>query len=325
MVSVAKIFAANIAGLYYRVSDDAFVYSHPPTLAIKCKTIRIDSQIHANELNIICDNHYFAPKFDPKSLEQCKKIGKSLSDKKYSGPLDRYINGITGVAIKTPTSSHGEAKAKKPKYYYFHQFKVGIPRREFNEEDIPALETAFTILFGQIQIKVESPDKIMEEYFQNELKWCGTCKKHIVQFEIAHGLARKHGKGNSNTDPENLYRTCFDCNRNMIDEHILHYQHKLNTEAKKKFLANDPMSRFSSRIFMDMYNTHKKLCDLGIETTELDKYSDPLDVYKSLIIKENMAVLLKEYVPDDWVLVNKKDGKAKPIKQGKNKTNCVIL
>lgn len=286
MITTAKIFAANIAEIYYRVSDDTFVCKVPLTLAIKCNVVR-DPAAHADENSVISSQSYFKPKFDHKSLEQCKKIGKALVDKKYVGPLDRYINGLTGVAIKTPAASHGEAKEKKFKYHYLRVWKIGIPKKEFVEEDIPALDAALGILFGQLKIIVESPEKIAEEYFKNELQWCGTCRKRIEHYEIAHGLARKHHQAKSNTDPENLYRTCFDCNRTMIDEHILHYQHKLDTERKQKFLANDPMSRFSSRLFVDLYAIHKKLKDLGIEG-DMDVYSDPMIIYKTLVIKENM-------------------------------------
>ena len=115
----------------------------------------------------------------------------------------------------------------------------------------------------------------------------------------------------------------------MIDEHILHYQHKLDRERKQKFLANDPMSRLGSRMMQDTYDIHKKLCDLGIEHESLNIYDDPLDVFKKLVIKENMAVLLKEYVPDDYVLVHKPSGKQKPVVD-KKKTfavnpKCVIM
>lgn len=322
MATAAKIFAANIAGIYYDVHSDSFLYKDKPVLAIKC-ALKHNDQIKSDETNVIAGDHYFRPKYDPKSIEQCKKIGKALIDKKYSGPLDRYINGLTGVPIKTPTETHGEAKAKKPKYYYLTNWKMGIPRKEFAEEDIPALMDALEILFGKIQIVIENPDKLAKEYFENELKWCGTCRKRIEQYEIAHGLARKHGKGKSNTDPENLYRTCFDCNRTMIDEHILHYQHKLDSERKEKYLSNDPKSRLGNRALKDMYEIHKKLRDLGIETEDLDKYSDPLDVYKKLVVKEAMAVLLKQYVPDDWILISKKD--AKGFKNNANTSKCCVM
>ena len=299
MITAAKIFAANIAGIYYRVSDDSFVFDSKqphPTLAVKCKIIKNDTLMQHDENNVVSNGHYFVPKFDKSSIEQCRKIGKALADKKYSGPLDRYINGLTGVAIKSPPESHGEAKAKKPKYHYLRSFKVGIPRKEFAEDDVPALDAALGILFGVQQIVINvSPDDRVKDYFENELKWCGTCYKKIEQFEIAHGLARKHHQGKSDTDPENLYRTCFDCNRTMIDEHILHYQHKLDSERKGKYYFNTPKARLGDRVMKDMYDIHKKLNSLGVESN-LNTYDDPLEIYRGLIIKNYLVSMSQNNV-----------------------------
>ena len=99
-------------------------------LAVKCNVGR-DQNAHADEFGVISSQSYFKPKFDQKSIEQCKQIGKALVDKKYSGPLDRYINGLTGVAIKTPAASHGEAKEKKLKYHYLKSWKLGTPENNF--------------------------------------------------------------------------------------------------------------------------------------------------------------------------------------------------
>jgi hypothetical protein len=330
MITTAKIFAANIAKIYYRYSDDNFVVeskSLPIALTIKCKVLHVEQASPVDENNVITNDRYFIPKFDKTSIVQCRKIGATLIDKKYSGPLDRFINGITGVAIKSPPESHGEAKAKKLKYHYLRNYKIGIPLGEFAAEDIPALDAAFGILFGVIQIKIENPEKIAQEYFEDQLKWCGTCRKRIDKFEIAHGLARKHHKGKSDTDPENLYRTCFDCNRSMTDIHILHYQHKLDVERKDRCLANDPKSRLGNRVLIDMNTIHKRLNDLGIEIEQMNIYDDPLEVYKKLIIKEGMAIILKQCIPDDYVMIGKKDlPNAKSIKQKiSNTSRCSVM
>lgn len=329
MISAAKIFAANIGGFFYRVSDDSFVCSGPVALAVKCKVIRDDKHPKADDIGVIADSHYFSGKFDRPSINACVRIGKALVDKKYTGPLDRYINGLTGVAIKSPIESHGEAKSKKAKYHYLQKWKIGVPKKEFNEEDVPALDAALTILFGPIHIVINvSPENRVKPYFDNELKWCGTCYKQIEQFEIAHGLARKHHKDKSDTDPENLYRTCFDCNRTMIDEHILHYQHKLDTERKEIYYFNTPKARLGNRVMKDMYKIHKHLIELGIED-ELDIYHDPLEVYKKLVIKEGMAVILKQCIPDDYVMISKKDAiqRTKSVKTVPKQDNskCCIL
>jgi hypothetical protein len=331
MITAGKIFAANIAKIYYRVSDDNFVVdskSLPIALTIKCKVLRVEQSVSIDENNVIHSiGDHFIPKFDKTSIERCRKIGVTLVDKKYSGPLDRYINGMTGVPIKSPPESNGEAKVKKPKYHYLRNYKIGIPIKEFAEEDIPALDAAFGILFGVVQIKIESPEKIAQDYFEDQLKWCGTCRKHIEKFEIAHGLARKHHKDKSDTDPENLYRTCFDCNRSMIDEHILHYQHKLDTDRKTKYLANDPKSRLGNRVMDDMNQIYKRLVDLGIEIDQMNVYNDPLDVYKKLVIKEGMATILKQCINDDYVVVHKKDiSKIKPGQRNQsNSSKCIIM
>lgn len=327
MATAEKIFAANIAGIYYNVESDNFICTTIPTLKISCKVLKYSdaelkqSQLHIDACNVLSRGQYFKPKFVESSIEVCKTIGNTLAEKKYAGPLDRFINAITGVAIKNPKGLvPGRAKTK-PKYYYLNIWKLGIPRKQFHEEDIKSFELALNILFGPQQLKLDDEGKA---YFESELKWCGTCKKAIEKFEIAHGLAHKHhdSKG-SDKDPENLYRCCFDCNRIMLDEHILHYQHKLDMQRKTKVLSNDPKSRLGDRVMKRIYEIHKQLNDLGLEIDQLDTYSDPLEVYETLVAKQNLAVLTKRIIPNDYIMVSKKVINVK-VKPQKNDSKCII-
>ena len=322
-----KVFAANIAGIYYNVDNDTFISTGPITLKIACQVSNHSEAeikqigLHVDSCNVLSRGQYFRPKFVESSIEVCRKIGKTLSDKKYSGPLDRYINEITGVSIKNPAGLiPGRAKTK-PKYYYLNLWKIGIPRKQFAEEDVKSFEAALNILFGPQKPVVNDDGKA---YFDQELRFCGTCKKPIEKYEIAHGLAHAHhNSAGSDKDPENLYRCCFDCNRIMLADHILHYQHKLDMERKKKALSNDPKSRLGDRVMRRIYELHKQLHDLGLEKEEIDTYSDPLIIYETLIAKQNLAVLTKRMIPDDYVVVSKKVISVKVKAQSDSK--CSIM
>jgi hypothetical protein len=307
-ITASNIFAAKIAGIGYDPTNNRYISAQSCKLSIRCNFSLASNPIFLDENAIYGIKDYIRPLFDAKSLLVCEKIGKVFVDKKYNGPRDSYINAITGTKIKSPLSEEKiEAKATKSKtqkkYFFLSTWKLGIPRKEFAEDDIKHLDTALQILFGLPQIIINDHGK---EYFENQYKWCGTCKTKIDDgYEIAHGLARKHHKGNSDTESDNLYRTCFDCNRSMKDKHILHHQHQLDTERKEKFLSNDPKSRLGDDVMRRIYEIHKQLHELGLEVEDIDTYNDPLIVYETLINKLYIAQVSNKIIKDDYVLIDK--------------------